>query len=87
MYPKHTRPADDETRTWHEHDPGVEGAWAWGVLCGECRAVRPVPPDMPYFNIQMLKKHNALGTNTFAEIRDVLSNVKPEDMEKIDRVR
>lgn len=77
------RPDNDSLATWHEHD---DGTWAWAAVCEVCRVERPVAGAMPGFNIHHLHRQNVLGTTTEEEVRDVLSNVKPEDRDKIGRV-
>ena len=67
------RPADDETRTWHEHD---DDTWAWGPLCLECMVDMPQAGDMPYFNIKRLKTENATGFGVDSFKREIYENAR-----------
>ena len=78
-------PSDDCQDTWHIHE---NSSWAWGINCDDCHTA----PDWhgydgPNINIMHLKRQNAEGRTTAEEVREVLSNVKPEDREKITRAR
>ncbi len=69
--------------TYHVHD---DESWQWDAVCEVCVVVRPAAGAMPGFNIAHLHRQNVLGVTTAEEVKDVLSNVKPEDREKIGRV-
>ena len=60
----------------------------WSCLSLQCEELRALP-DNPQvrFNIHHLSRQNREGVTTAEEVRDVLSNVKPEDREKIGRAR
>ena len=74
---------DEPCPTYHIHD---DGGWEWGAVCGVCVAsVEPAGAKGPYFNIYHLRRQNALGVSTRQEVADVLSNIKPEDRDKIGR--
>ena len=74
---------DEPCETWHVHD---DGGWEWGAVCGVCVAAKPVAvAGGPYFNVAHLHRQNVMGTTTAEEVRDVLSNIKPEDRDKYGR--
>jgi len=72
-----------KTRTSEDKTPAHLNWECLSLQCDELRAL-VIEPKV-HFSIHHLKRQNAEGRTTAEEVREVLSNVKPQDRDKIAR--
>ena len=83
MYPICHICGTTKTRTAEDKEPAHLNWECLSLQCEELRAL-VIEPKV-HFNIHHLKRQNVDGITTAGEVREVLSNVKPQDRDKIAR--